>query len=369
MFNSTFKNKKVLVTGNTGFKGAWLSVWLNQLGAQVHGISNGVLTAPSIFESARLASNLEYHELDVCDLASLSTVIAQIKPDIVFHLAAQALVFEAYDNPTSTLATNVMGTANVLEALRNSNHECLAIMITSDKCYENVEWHWGYRETDQLGGKDPYSASKACAELVIHTYYKSFFSDPDCPLKLVSARAGNVIGGGDWSMHRIIPDCIKAWTQGQSVEIRRPNATRPWQHVLEPLSGYLRAAQVLSQRPELSGESFNLGPSANQNHSVLRLLQEMSKHWFDGSESFEPMKVSHDESRPEAGLLKLSCDKALAYLAWQPTMDFEKTARFTAEWYKEFYNPKSMDIEALTRRQIHEYCSLAKAKEHDWAIV
>jgi CDP-glucose 4,6-dehydratase len=367
MFSNFFANKRVLVTGNTGFKGAWLSIWLDELGAEVHGISNGVLTNPSIFESLDLTSKIRYHQADVRDLQTLAELVIKIQPDIVFHLAAQALVFDAYDDPVSTMATNVMGTANVLESLRKSDFPCLAVMITSDKCYENVEWPWGYRENDTLGGKDPYSASKACAELVIHTFYRSFFSSPDCPIRLVSTRAGNVIGGGDWSLNRIVPDCIKAWTQNKSVELRRPNATRPWQHVLEPLSGYLRVAQSLGGRAELSGESYNFGPNADQNHSVLRLLQELRGHWFEGKESFEPMKVSSDESRPEAGLLKLSCDKALAHLDWRPTMEFEKTAQFTADWYKAFYSGDRKELETFTRNQIREYCELASSKRHSWA--
>lgn len=366
MFSGFFKNKRVLVTGNTGFKGAWLSIWLDELGAVVHGVSNCVLTKPSIFESLNLGGKIQYHQIDVRDSASFSKIVSEIQPDIVFHLAAQALVFDAYDNPLSTLATNVMGTANLLESLRVSNHSCLAVMITSDKCYENVEWHWGYRENDRLGGKDPYSASKACAELVIHTYFKSFFSAPDCPIRLVTARAGNVIGGGDWSMNRIVPDCIKAWTNGKSVEIRRPNSTRPWQHVLEPLSGYLRSAQLLGQREELSGESYNFGPHADQNYSVLRLLQELRTHWFEGREPFEPMKVSFDDSRPEAGLLKLCCDKALVHLDWRPTMAFAKTAQLTADWYKAFYSDGREDMDAFTRKQIREYCELATAKGNQW---
>lgn len=368
MFGSLFNGKKVLITGNTGFKGAWLSVWLEQLGAQVHGLSNGVLTNPSIFESLGLSDVISYHEQDVRNLDAVSGVIADVQPDFVFHLAAQALVFDAYDDPVSTMATNVIGTAHVLEALRKQNQECRAIMITSDKCYENVEWTWGYRENDQLGGKDPYSASKGCAELVINTYHKSFFFDKDCPVRLVSTRAGNVIGGGDWSLNRIIPDCIKAWTNSEAVELRRPNATRPWQHVLEPLSGYLRVAQMLDSQPELSGEAYNFGPSSDQNHSVLRLIQEIRSHWFRGQEDFEPMKVSPDERRPEAGLLKLSCDKALSHLQWKPTMDFAMTARFTADWYKSFYGVDRDRMAEVTQGQIKEYSEIAKGKSHKWTV-
>jgi len=368
MFNSTFENKKVLITGNTGFKGAWLSIWLEQLGAEVYGISNGVLTNPSLFEAAKLSTKINYRELDIRDLPSLSSVVTEINPDFVFHLAAQALVFEAYDDPISTLATNVMGTANVLESLRSAQHECIAVIITSDKCYENAEWVWGYRENDRLGGKDPYSASKACAELVIHSYYKSYFSDSDCPIKLVSARAGNVIGGGDWSINRIIPDCIKAWTHNKPVDIRRPNATRPWQHVLEPLSGYLRAAQVLSQKPELNGKSFNLGPPADQNYSVLQLLQEIGCHWFEGNETFNPVNISAEDIRSEAGLLKLSCDSALACLDWKSAINFKQTARFTAEWYKKYYNSQKVSMTDFSRHQIDEYCEIAKKRLIDWAV-
>ena len=298
MFKSYFQNKRVIVTGNTGFKGSWLSIWLRQLGAEVHGLSNGVPTQPSIFEDLELANEITHHHVDLRNLGDVQQVVQAVKPDVVFHLAAQALVLAAYENPLETLTTNVIGTANILEALRNAALPCSAIMITSDKCYENVEWLWGYRENDTLGGSDPYSASKACAEHVIQAYYKSYFSNAHSPVKLVSTRAGNVIGGGDWAEHRIVPDCIRAWTRHASVDVRRPAATRPWQHVLEPLSGYLQLAYCMANNSQLSGQAYNFGPSSDQNHSVNELLQEISRHWFDETPSFSPIRVAPTRRLP-----------------------------------------------------------------------
>jgi CDP-glucose 4,6-dehydratase len=239
MFNEAYRKKKVLISGNTGFKGSWLTVWLAQLGAKVYGISNGVPTHPSLFETLNLRDYISYFEGDVRDLEFVKKVFQEVKPDFIFHLAAQPLVSISYVNPIETISTNVLGTAHVLDALRSLDHRCVGVIITSDKCYDNVEWAWGYRETDTLGGKDIYSGSKGAAELIVRSYYNSFFKATYPNIKVASARAGNVIGGGDWSQDRIIPDCIRAWSSNEVVKVRSPASTRPWQHVLEPLSGYL----------------------------------------------------------------------------------------------------------------------------------
>lgn len=368
MFDNVFSNKRVLVTGNTGFKGSWLSVWLEQLGASVFGVSNGVTSQPNMFEELGLEQLVTYRQIDVRDLSALRKAIHEIRPEFVFHLAAQALVFTAYEAPLDTMSTNVIGTANVLESLRTADWPCRVICITSDKCYENVEWVWGYRENDPLGGSDPYSASKACAEHVIHTYCKSYFSDPDSPIRVVSTRAGNVIGGGDWSANRVVPDCVRAWSQTKPVVLRRPQSTRPWQHVLEPLSGYLRVAQLLNVDQGLHGHAFNFGPNSNQNHSVLELIERLGSYWFDGASSFEPIQVNPDASKPEAGLLKLSCDKALAMLDWQSTLEFDATARFTAHWYKSFYDACDVSMLSTTRQQINDFTVESRKKNLQWCV-
>jgi CDP-glucose 4,6-dehydratase len=366
MFNGIFKNKKVIVTGNTGFKGAWLTAWLLQLEAKVTGISKDIPTNPSIFEKLGLDKKIDHHFADVCDLGAIKKIVQSVEPDFVFHLAAQPIVSVSYDDPVDTFQTNVMGTANVLEALRGLKNNCVAVMITSDKCYDNVEWVWGYREHDALGGKDPYSASKGAAELVIKTYFYSWFAKPDSNIKLASVRAGNVIGGGDWAVNRIVPDCVRAWSQQQPVRIRSPRATRPWQHVLEPLGGYLRTAQALAENPApVHGEAFNFGPDANQNHSVQVLLEAISKHW-DFKQDGDHFNIDANPTFHEAGLLKLNCDKALFHLQWRPVMEFEQTSLFTGAWYNQYYNGKDIDMYAFTMEQIGEYVNLARQKALLW---
>ena len=305
---------------------------------------------------------------DISDGQKIKEIFEAIQPDFVFHLAAQPIVSESYTNPIDTFQTNVIGTANILEALRLLIKPCKAVMITSDKCYDNVEWVWGYREQDALGGKDPYSASKGAAELVIKSYFHSYFNKPDSKIQLVAVRAGNVIGGGDWALSRIVPDCVKAWSKKQSVSIRNPNSTRPWQHVLEPLSGYLRAAQVMAEgKIRIHGEPFNFGPNADQNHSVLELLQAISSYWdFDGLK--EHFNIESNTAFHEAGLLKLNCDKALHYLKWRPVLGFEETSRLTGEWYNTYYKNGSEDLYRYTSLQIEEYCRLANQKSLEWAI-
>jgi CDP-glucose 4,6-dehydratase len=282
----------------------------------------------------------------------------------VFHLAAQPIVSYSYENPLETLTTNVIGTANVLEALRVLNRPCTAIMITSDKCYDNVEWVWGYKETDALGGKDVYSGSKGAAELVCKSYYHSFFKKENSQVRMATARAGNVIGGGDWALDRIVPDCMRAWSEGKIVEIRSPKATRPWQHVLEPLSGYLLLGQALYRDVELNGESFNFGPKAEHNHTVQELLEDLSRQW-QFSEVSQAYRITGNIAFHEAGLLKLNCDKALSVLRWKPTLDYDKLIDFTGGWYYSFYR-ENADMYDFTIMQLEEYFQQARKQKLIW---
>ena len=357
LFSNIFKNKKVLITGHTGFKGSWLAIWLEVLGAHVIGVALESPSQPSHFEVAGLSEILEDHRLDIRDGDSLKKFVLQRQPDFVFHLAAQALVRQSYADPVATYLTNAMGVLNVLEALRTLKNNCTAVLITSDKCYDNVELVWGYRETDALGGTDPYSASKGAAEMIIRSHIKSFFPKNGV-VRISVGRAGNVIGGGDWASDRIVPDCVRSWARGETVQLRNPKATRPWQHVLEPLSGYLTLAARLSKKPELHGEPFNFGPPAHQNHTVLELVEEMSGYW----EQVRWRNISDTGEHPfESSLLKLNCDKALHYLNWQATLSFPETVRMTAEWYRSFYeNPCS--IRDLTLSHIKEYETLFSRK-------
>ncbi len=366
MFENVYAQKRVLVTGNTGFKGAWLTVWLKKLGADVYGLSDRVPTTPSMFEALELRKYITYYEEDVRNLEAVKSIVAEIKPDFIFHLAAQPIVSESYKNPVDTFSTNVIGSCNIMEAARLYNQTCRLIMITSDKAYENVEWTWGYRENDRLGGKDPYSASKGAAELAIHAFYHSFFKKEESNIHLVSVRAGNVIGGGDWADSRIVPDCVRAWSNKEVVTIRSPKATRPWQHVLEPLSGYLCIGKELYQRPELHGESYNFGPAAEQSHSVLELLQEIAKHWDFGDQD-KIFDITQNIHFHEAGLLKLNCDKALHQLKWMPTLQFEQTAAFTANWYDKYYHEGTEGLLVFTEQQIEAYAQAANEKNIPWA--
>lgn len=367
MFANIYSGKKVLVTGHTGFKGTWLTCWLLELGANVVGISKDIPTQPSMFEELKLDEKISHHILNICDKEKLSEIFNREKPDFVFHLAAQAIVSTSYANPLETIQTNVLGTANVLDCLRDFKHDCTAIIITSDKCYENVEWYWGYKETDHMGGKDIYSASKGAAELIFHAYQMSFFNQKDSKVRLASARAGNVIGGGDWAQDRIVADCVRSWSKNEVVEIRSPNATRPWQHVLEPLSGYLALGQALSQDKNIHGESFNFGPRAEQNHTVVELLKDLSEYW-DFKSSADCYKVTENRPFNEAGLLKLNCDKALFILKWQAALNYSYTVKFVSEWYFKFYRQKTVDMYDFTLEQIRQFEKIAKEERIRWAL-
>ena len=346
-----YKNKSVVVTGHTGFKGSWLVAWLKQMGASVTGISLDPPSIPSHYDASKLGEGIQDHRIDIRNVGAVEKEIVQAKPDFLFHLAAQPIVGASYGDPIETWSTNVMGTINILEALRKLKHNCSAVIITSDKCYDNVEWEWGYRENDALGGTDPYSASKGAAELAIRSYVKSYFSGDDNTIRIASARAGNVIGGGDWAENRIVPDCVQSWSKNEIVELRNPHSTRPWQHGLEPLGGYLHLGALLSQKHHLHGEAFNFGPQAQQNHSVLELVKQMSRSWSE-------VRWTECEPQPsqfyESGLLKLNCDKALHFLNWHAVLNFEETVALTADWYRSFYADPSK-IQGVTFKQISDY--------------
>jgi CDP-glucose 4,6-dehydratase len=365
MFNEVYKNKKVIVTGNTGFKGSWLTAWLLALKAEVVGVSKDVPTSPSMFEKLELSDRIRHYYEDVRDDQAIAKIIEEEKPDFVFHLAAQAIVSTAYTDPIETIQTNVIGTTSILEALRNYNNKCVGIIVTSDKCYDNIECLWGYKETDHLGGKDIYSGSKAAAEAVFKSYFYSFFREANCKVRIASARAGNVIGGGDWAIDRIVPDCMRAWNLNGSVEIRSPEATRPWQHVLEPLSGYLNLGQQLWLNNKFNGESFNFGPKSDNNYSVLQLMENLSEYWGFEKPS-DAYLITDNISFHEASLLKLNCDKALFHLKWLPTLDYVKLIEFTGKWYYKYYREGCNMLE-ITTEQIEEYVRISTEKKIAWA--
>lgn len=366
MFKNTFSSKRVLVTGHTGFKGTWLSLWLKQLGADVYGYSIDIPSTPSMFEALKMEEHVHHTIGDVRDFATLSAYVDSIQPDFVFHLAAQPIVSLSYQDPLTTISTNAMGTANILEACRRLDKTCTVLAITSDKCYENVEWEWGYRETDQLGGKDIYSASKAAAEIIFNAYYQSFYKNSGTPVQVAAARAGNVIGGGDWAQDRIVVDCMHHWNQGKPVPIRSPQATRPWQHVLEPLSGYLTLAAALAEQPTLAGEAFNFGPKPEQNRTVVDLLSDLKSHWT-GPDFGTPYEVVDNIPFNEAGLLKLNCDKALFHLKWVPTLTYDQCVEMVATWYSSYYGG-GVDMYALSLQQLEFYTDSAKSARTPWAM-
>jgi CDP-glucose 4,6-dehydratase len=323
-----------------------------------------VPTEPSNFEGARLRERIRHYEGDVRDRARLGSVLEQFRPDFVFHLAAQSLVRRSYADPVKTFEVNSLGTANVLECLRERHWIKAAVLVTSDKCYRNVEWVWGYRETDALGGDDPYSASKACAELIAHAYFQSFLQHGSEGPRVATARAGNVIGGGDWAPDRIVPDCVRSWTAGQPVVIRNPRATRPWQHVLEPLSGYLWLGRHLAQRDDdVAWTSYNFGPDAAVTASVQTLIQEMARYWPGARWETEVSETL----RKEATLLKLACDKALRDLGWRAVLTFGETVRFTADWYQRYYADPTRDMFDTAVAQIREYAACAKERDLEWS--
>lgn len=346
-----YKGKRVLVTGHTGFKGSWLCEWLLSLGAEVHGYALPPPTKPSLFNQLRLSRRIKSHTIgDIRNLAAVKTIVRQIKPDFVFHLAAQPLVRYSYDHPVETFETNVMGTVNILEACRALKRHCSVVCITTDKCYENKETARPYKEDDPMGGYDPYSCSKGCDELLISSYRRSFFGTPDSPVWVASARAGNVIGGGDWALDRIVPDCMRSLDKGEAIPVRNKVSTRPWQHVLEPLSGYLTLGAALASRTRFAdyASGFNFGPDPKANRTVKELVEEILKHrkgeWIDRS---DPNAVH------EAGLLNLDIRKAKRILGWRPRWNFETTIEKTAYWYNNI--GEGANVQKTTLAQIKEY--------------
>jgi len=317
-----------------------------------------------MFDVLKLDEKIDHYIADIRDLSKIKSIIHSFKPDFLFHLAAQAIVSTSYTEPLETISINVMGTANVLEALRTLDHSCNAVIITSDKCYENVEWVWGYKETDPVGGRDIYSGSKGAAEVIFHAYQQSFFSDSNCKIKMATGRAGNVIGGGDWAADRIVADCMRAWSESERVEIRCPSATRPWQHVLEPLSGYLTLGQELSENANSHGEQYNFGPKSEKNHTVKDLLSDLSEYW-DFNKSEDAFVATDNIPFHEAGLLKLNCDKALFNLKWEANLSYIECIKFVSEWYFKFYQGNGNMFE-FTCYQIKMYEAFAKEKKLIW---
>jgi CDP-glucose 4,6-dehydratase len=365
MFAGSFQGKTVWLSGHTGFKGAWLARWLVQSGARVHGFALPPATKPSLFEELNITRLIEHEIGDVRDPEAVKKSILHTQPDFVFHLAAQALVRYSYEHPLETYATNVMGTAHVLEALRSLRQPCAVVIVTTDKCYENRELDYAYTEEDPLGGHDPYSSSKGAAEIVVGAYRRSFFGK--LPVRIASARAGNVIGGGDWALDRIVPDCIRSLQRGETIPVRNPHATRPWQHVLEPLSGYLWLAATLAQPEWVKQDAkeicsaFNFGPEKEANRNVGELVREILKHW--------PGKWD-DKSDPhalhEAKLLMLSTDKARKILHWHPTWKFEDAIANTVKWYRGV-SESPASAGHLTLQQIAAYEAAAHAAKTAWA--
>ncbi len=348
-FSEALAGRRVLVTGHTGFKGSWLSLWLHEMGARVTGVSREVLTSPSMFELIGLAELVDHRLADIRSPDAVATIIDEVRPDLVFHLAAQPLVLRSYRDPVETFESNVMGTVHLLEAIRNQPDVRGVVVVTSDKVYRNEERTTGYVETDHLGGHDPYSASKAAAEMVAHAYHRSFLVDS--PTGLATARAGNVIGGGDWAEDRIIADAVRAWTAGTPVKVRHPGATRPWQHVLDPVEGYLRlGSALLADRSEVDGGSFNFGPAAADQHTVADLLDTWSAHLPGASWISDP---EADLAPDEATLLHLDSFLAHTVLGWRPRLGFRAAVADTATWYDAWR--RGNDLRALTINQIERY--------------
>lgn len=345
---NSFSGKKILITGHTGFKGSWLAFLLHEVGAEVMGFALPPTGTVNHFDLLKLDGKIKHVVGDIRDASLLAGTVQKFQPEYVFHLAAQALVRPSYDDPAATFSTNVCGSVNLLDAVRQCESVRSLVFITSDKCYENVEWIWGYRENDQLGGRDPYSASKAAAEIAFSSYARSFFEQRP-RLGAASTRAGNVIGGGDWAVDRIIPDCIRAIENGEPVRLRNPGATRPWQHVLEPLSGYLLLAARLYEEPKQWGGAWNFGPSTNEVRTVKDVAEVIVGHIGKGRvEVVESQTQVH-----EARLLQLNCDKAHQLLGWYPRWHVDKTLEATALWYKTVMT--GGNAETITRAQIHEF--------------
>jgi CDP-glucose 4,6-dehydratase len=363
-FKGIYKGKKVLLTGHTGFKGAWLSVFLRELGAEVFGYSLEPPTEPSFFNAAGMKGRLEHVIGDIRDEERLAAVCRDFQPEFVFHLAAQPLVRLSYIEPRTTYETNVMGTVNLFEAARRTESVKVIVNITSDKCYENREWVYGYRENDHLGGFDPYSSSKGCSEIITSAYRTSYFNAAKGGALISSVRAGNVIGGGDWAEDRLVPDCIRQLSDGKEIHIRYPMALRPWQHVLEPLSGYLWVGALMLQKGEVYGSAWNFGPDDDAMIPVSELVELVIEHWGEGK------YVNDGDSYPhEAQLLKLDCSKAHSVLKWMPALDIKSVVKDTVDWYREFYSgDTSRDMYDFSVSQMKQYIERARSRGIPWSI-
>ena len=375
-FAGFYQGRRVLVTGHTGFKGAWLSLWLRELGASVAGLALDPPTQPNLYDTVRsrvfAANASDDARGDIRDLATVEHALAQAAPEIIFHLAAQPLVRLSYEQPLETLASNVMGTAHVLEGVRRRGEACTVVVVTSDKCYENREWEFAYRENDALGGHDVYSMSKGASELVAGAWRRSFFQAASGPgsIRMVTARAGNVIGGGDFAKDRIVPDAVTALAASKPVPVRNPGATRPWQHVLECLSGYLWLGARLALTTEADERqrletAFNFGPGPAANRPVSDLVTEFLHHWPDGK--WEDLSGQQGRQPHEAARLNLAIDKADAMLSWSPVWPFEETVRRTATWYYQGVGKDAAALLPLTLQQLDDYTSAAAAKRVAWA--
>ncbi len=351
LFNTVYKNKTVLVTGDTGFKGSWMCIWLHELGAKVHGYALKPINQNDNSITTKLGDKISHQDGDIRDLTAFTAYVKQVNPDIIFHLAAQPLVIESYHNPHYNFETNVMGTVNFFEAVRQCPSIKVAINVTTDKCYQNNEWLWGYRENEAMGGDDPYSASKGCSELITQSYTKSFFTK-NSHTAVASARAGNVIGGGDWAENRIIPDIFRAYQSDQPLTIRNAQSIRPWQFVLEPLYGYLKLAEKLWNEPQKYIGGWNFGPATYENYSVLDVVNELKK-------SIPKLKVEQQQNTKklhEAALLKLDVTKAINLLKWAPKLNFEQTIKFTMNGYMSEIE-KSTNLYQNRVEQIAQYCN------------
>ena len=370
-FDEFYRDKKVLVTGHTGFKGAWLSLWLNHLGAEVVGCSLGKVSEPDFYTACQIGNRIESHQADILDFDRLHNLFTACRPDIVFHLAAQPIVYESYKHPRRTVATNVMGTVNVLEAARCCENTRFAVVATSDKCYRNKNWAWGYRETDDLGhGADLYSTSKACAELVVATYQNERFLssvEPAGKLSVVAVRSGNVIGGGDWAEYRLIPDIIRSLHDGKDIHLRCPQAVRPWQHVLASLSGYLWLGRMLTHQNSKQVESsWNIGSTEAHEVTVGQIVRMIQSCWGPSNTT---VTVPETCDCPEAQTLRVDCSKAIHHLNWLSAWDIHETIEQTVNWYKHYYQVNPAEIGEFSLEQIENYTQAARDKEIRWATL
>jgi CDP-glucose 4,6-dehydratase len=356
-YKKIFKNKKILITGHTGFKGSWLTSWMLKLGANITGVSNDIPTKESHYRYLKIDKKIKNFKIDIRDFTKFKNIVLKTKPDFIFHLAAQALVKESYEKPFLTFQTNSIGTLNLLEILRYFKKKCTVVIITSDKVYKNIESKRGYKENGILGGVDPYSASKATAEIIINSYLKSFFFKKNNQVSVAVARAGNVIGGGDWAKNRLIPDCMKAWSKKKTVLLRNPKSTRPWQHVLEAIWGYINLASNLRHNKRIHGQAFNFGPNQKSNHNVIKIVNLIKKNWKNIK-----WKIQKNKNKiKETNILKLDSTKSLKTLNWKCALTINETMTMVSAWYNNYYFNRSKKVN-FTYKQIEEYEKVLKKR-------